>query len=462
MEELSQKYKTELENIKEDIQSSETLELYLDNEDSETYKELVAIFEPVIEELHNEVANKYPLQQVAFEKELLDPGFEGLFLPRILGYAVLRGEIDDQFKYKFPQEHFKDILIAISDSANYDNLQARIGQTIQIGFALSTDIWVTDLMNRIQNKNVRKFFLNQKISKYFEVSERQLAFERYKRQFEKLNYKTTIFPTDIQGLKRHGNILKDFLLYRAVSGYDNETLIPYISAFLGNKEFYFEPEFINVALVLGMYYQPDAENSKKLTKVFSILRKEKSHFGMDFFAYYLQFVDDKANFIIDAVGNLSKFIDKSIDDELSRFFGLMDIVYTKGYVAVETIDAVRKYYNDHEWLSNQNRCLRHSLNNRFSKFFNTLSEKDYPEFFEMFKTFAIYMEIFSNEKFNQSIKTTSMIYVSRLLKYYVDKRGRDYQDIKKFVTSSFVDLKFYKEKELAEIFKSKRKKKESK
>jgi hypothetical protein len=183
---------------------------------------------------------------------------------------------------------------------------------------------------------------------------------------------------------------------------------------------------------------------------------------MDFFAYYLQFVDDKANFIIDAVGNLSKFIDKSIDDELSRFFGLMDIVYTKGYVAVETIDAVRKYYNDHEWLSNQNRCLRHSLNNRFSKFFNTLSEKDYPEFFEMFKTFAIYMEIFSNEKFNQSIKTTSMIYVSRLLKYYVDKRGRDYQDIKKFVTSSFVDLKFYKEKELAEIFKSKRKKKESK
>lgn len=146
-----------------------------------------------------------------------------------------------------------------------------------------------------------------------------------------------------------------------------------------------------------MYYRLDGDNSKKLTQVFNKLRKEKSNFDIDFFAYFLQFVDDKANFIIDAVGNLSKFIDKSIEDELSRFFWLMDIVYTKGYVAAETIDAIRKYYNEHEWLSNQNRCLRHSLNNRFSKFFNTLSEKDYHEFFEMFKTFSIYMDIFSNE-----------------------------------------------------------------
>ena len=45
-----------------------------------------------------------------------------------------------------------------------------------------------------------------------------------------------------------------------------------------------------------------------------------------------------------------------------------------------------------------------------------------------------------------------MVFVNRLMKYYSDKRGRDYQDIKKFVVSSFVDLKFYKEKELVEIF----------
>lgn len=371
----------------------------------------------------------------------------------------MRSDLDDQYKNKYPQEHFKDILLTITESANYENIQARIGQTVQVGFAISTDIWVTDLFNNVQNKNIKKFFQSQRLIKYHEPTERKLAYERYKRQFEKFNYKTSIFPDNYSELKRFGGVLNDFLLYRAASDHDNSTLIPHIYNFLSKKEFLYEPEFIKITLLLGMYYQLSDKNFTKLKEVFNTLRSEKDDFDNDFFVYYLQFVDDKANFKIDAVGNLSKLIDKNKDDEMSKFFILMDIVYEKGYVAVETIDAIRKYYNEHEWLSNQNRCLRHSLNNRFSKFFNSLSEKDYHEFFEMFKTFSIYMDIFSNEKFNQSIKTTSMDYVNRLLKTYTDKRGRDYQDIKKFVMNSFVELNFYKEKELVEIFKSKRKKK---
>lgn len=462
MEELSKSYKTELENIKSEIQDSDALAAFLENEDEESYKELQQSFEPVIEELHSLVADKHPLQIIAFEKELLDEGFEGLFLPRILGYSVLRGELDDQYRYKYPQQHFKDILLTITDSPNYDNIQARIGQTVQMGFILSTDIWVTDLFNNIQNKNIKKYFQGLRSIKFHDPVERQSAYMKYKRQFDKYNYKTAIFPKDFSELKRYGDSLKDFLLYRAASDLDNSTLLPYIDDFLNKKDFRFEPEFIRIALLLGMYFHLSEINSAKLAEVFNTLRKDKKNFDQDFFEYFLHFVDDKANFKIDAAGNLSKFINKSRDDEMSKFFRIMDIVYEKGYVSAETIDAIRKYYNDHEWLSNQNRCLRHSLNNRFSKFFNDLSEKDYSEFFEMFKTFAIYMDIFSNEKFNQSIKNTSMDYVSRLLRTYTDKRGKDYQDIKKFVMATFVDLKFYKDKEMAEIFKSKRKKKESK
>jgi hypothetical protein len=39
---------------------------------------------------------------------------------------------------------------------------------------------------------------------------------------------------------------------------------------------------------------------------------------------------------------------------------------------------------------------------------------------------------------------------------YTDKRGRDYQDIKKFVTSTFLDLGFKNEKELKELFNPKK------
>ncbi len=455
---LSKNYKDELNAIKSKIQESEELERFLDTEEEEDYKEMQQAFEPLLESLHSTVADKSPLQLISFEKALLDDDFEGLFLPRILGYSVLRGEINERFKYIYPQEHFSEILLFISNSANFEYIWARIGQTVQIGFALSTDIWVADLLNKIENKNVRKYLQGQQLLKFHDPEVIKSKYLKYKRQFEKFNYLVPYFPDNLHELKKYGNQLKEFLLYRAASDFDNSTLTPKINELLNKEEFLFEPEFIRITLVLGMYYQLEDANYNKLIKVFNRLRKEKENFDTEFFEYYLQFVDDKANFKIDAVGNLSKFVDKSIDDELTEFFKLMDIVYEKGYVAVETIDSIRKYYNEHEWLSNHNRCLRHSLLNRFSRFLNNLGEEDYQEFFEMFKTFAIYMDIFSNEKFNQNITKISMNYVRKLVKKYTDKRGRDYQDIKKFVMRTFVDLGLKKEKELVEFFKTKRKK----
>ena len=47
----------------------------------------------------------------------------------------------------------------------------------------------------------------------------------------------------------------------------------------------------------------------------------------------------------------------------------------------------------------------------------------------------------------------------KLLKHYTDKRGKDYQDIKKFVSTAFQDFGFMKEKEIVEMFKTRRKRK---
>jgi hypothetical protein len=84
---------------------------------------------------------------------------------------------------------------------------------------------------------------------------------------------------------------------------------------------------------------------------------------------------------------------------------------------------------------------------------------DYPEYFELNKTFTTYMNIFINQEFNQKLKDYSLVYVRKLLKKFTDKRGKDYQDIKKFVSSTFVDLGFLTEKQVVELFKTRRKKK---
>ena len=75
------------------------------------------------------------------------------------------------------------------------------------------------------------------------------------------------------------------------------------------------------------------------------------------------------------------------------------------------------------------------------------------------KLLPVYIGIFSNQQFNQDVKDLCMDYIGQLLKHYTDKRGKDYQDIKKFVSTVFVDLKFLMEKEVVEMLKTRRKRK---
>ena len=65
-------------------------------------------------------------------------------------------------------------------------------------------------------------------------------------------------------------------------------------------------------------------------------------------------------------------------------------------------------------------------------------------------------DTFSNQKFNQYVKDLSLMYINKLLDFYTDRRSKDYQDIKRFVTTTFLDLGFKTEKELAELFKIKK------
>ena len=84
MIELDKKYLDTLKSIIDEIQSSDILANYLEEEDDDLYTELKDAFEPKIEELHGEVALNDPLQLVSFERELLDAGLEGLFLPGLI------------------------------------------------------------------------------------------------------------------------------------------------------------------------------------------------------------------------------------------------------------------------------------------------------------------------------------------------------------------------------------------
>ncbi|MBK9257778.1 MAG: hypothetical protein IPM42_20155 [Saprospiraceae bacterium] len=456
MEALSAQYKDHLEQLKAALIHSDLLQNYLDTEDEADFKLIAEGFEPHIQELYELVANKHPLQLVALERELLDPAFEGMFLPRILGYSVLRGEIDANYKYKRPQDHFKDILLSICESANYEVIKNRIGQTVQIGFALSSDIWLSNLIEQVSNKKIKSFLLNQKQDKFRDLEFRKVGYENYAKQFGSQNFQSCEFPKTLAELKIYGSSLKTFLLYRAHKKFDNTSLIVHLSTLLKNESLYGDDDFLEIMMITGMFYEISSEDKKLFSGVFDKLRSTMNLLTEKYFKLLLKLYRSDVEISPDTDKRMSALISKTVKDEITSYYKLMDIIHTKGYVHEDSIEAAKNYYDLHKGISPENECLREGIFGYCEAFLNNLDTDSYHEYFEINKIFVSYINVFYNQKFNQNIKDLSLRYINRLLETYTDKRGKDYQDIKKFVNTTFLDLGFKSEKELNEIFKTKK------
>lgn len=460
IKELDAAYMERLQQLAGEIQASEELARYLEEEEDEDYNLLKQLYEPRIGDIYDEVAAKHPLQLFYLEKVLLNPAFEGLYLPKILGFSVLRAETSDDVKYLLPQNHFKDILLTICNSANFDILKQRIGQSIQVGFALSSDIWITNLMDEITNKRVRYYLRGHKLPKFRDPKERKIGLARFQRQFRNENFLTAEFPDTLSNLKVMFPDLRSFLRYRISEDYDNTSLIPSLMDFTRKAEFKNTDEYLKIVTLFASFFALEGENLKELSTAFNEMRTTMPEFEKKYLDYLLEMQNDpKTTLDGSADFKLSAILDKSIQDELTEFYNLTDTIHGKGYINDEVQEEVRVFYNKHQGRSKINEAVRAVVYGYLERFINNLELSDYPEYFEISKVFTVYMQIFANQQFNQDLKELSMKFVKKLLKKYTDKRAKDYQDIKKFVSAMFPEFGFLKEKEIVELFKTRRKRK---
>ncbi len=457
MEALDKKYSIELESIKGAIQSSDLLAKYLDEEEEEDYQELRLAFEPQIEEVYQKVADENPLQLLSLEQLLLDPGFEGMYISKILGFAVLRGEIDDNYRYKRPQKQFKDILLSICNSSNFDLIRKRIGQGVQLGFALSSDIWITNLLNQIVNPKVRHFLESLNMDKFRDAYERKVIYRRYSKQFQAYHFQSAEFPKTVSELKMNFSALHTFLIYRIQHGMQNHSLVSRITEFLENEKFQGTVEYLQLMTLFTMFFD-HGDHREWIRKRFNEERQTPG-FVEKYFNYLLTLLEDRVEITKEADARILNILDTTVEDDLTSYYKVMETVDLKGYIHEDSIEAVRSFYDRHAGLSVVNECVRWAIFSDFEKLMTNLPVEDYATYFEINKTFATYINIFGNQEFNQYVKKLCLDYVKKLLKKYTDKRGKDYQDIKKFVSASFLDLGFMKEKEIVELFKTRRKRK---
>ena len=250
------------------------------------------------------------------------------------------------------------------------------------------------------------------------------------------------------------------MLERGKNDYNNASLGPHLNDFITNDSLKGEEEYLKIILIIGLFFDLDAKGTKGFADAFDYMKKNNPELSVEYFEVLDEmFKSDEINITPDADKRLAKLINGKADNEINLYYTLMNTVHGKGFVHEDSIEAVQTYYSQHEGLSLNNECLRAGLLNYFTQVMENLPPESYQDYFEINKTFVQYINVFGNQKFNQSVKDLSLRYVKKLLKRFVDKRGRDYQDIKKFVKATFKDLGFMKDKELVELFKTKRKKK---
>jgi hypothetical protein len=459
MEALHTAYEGALRQIADQIQNSETLQAYLEEEDETIYKSIQDEFEPTINAIYEQVAHENPLMLESLEKLLLDPSFEGLFLPKILGYAVLRGHVDQNMKYAVPQNHFKDILMAICASPNFEQIKKRIGQTTQIGFALGSDIWVTNLIDSIENKKIKTFLAGLKSDAFREVGKRKEAYHKYKNQFNLVNYHSAEFPTNQIQLITNYHSLKDFLLYRSHDGLDNDSLMPHLGAIINNKALRGGNEFLDLFIIIGLKFPLEGAMAVDYATAFEEIIANDTKAIVAFFDLYDTLLNNPSVTTVYPHNEvaLSKLIGNANSAEVKLYFTTVGEIHSKGFVHPDAIEAVRSYYDVHQGLSQENECVRAIIMGYITRFLDSLEVEQYADFFEIYKIITSYIGIFSNERFNQAIKESSLNYVKRCFLVYTDKRSRDYQDIKKFISSTFIELGFLTDKQVVEMFKTKRK-----
>lgn len=476
MEKLDPKYQIELDTLRGVIQSSDLLAAYLEDEEESSYQALRDEFEPQIETLYERVAEFHPLQLTILETVLLHTEYEGLYLSKVLGFSVLRGEIDHDYHYRRPQDHFKAVLLAIADSSNFEWIKNKIGQGCQIGFALSSEIWVSNLVNQVENKKVRHFYESMINDKLRALPARKQAYDNYYRQFVSHNYHSADFPKNVSELKTLFSALEKFIQYRIRHGRINMSLLPNFQEFLNNEAFKKEEEYLRMLILFSRYF-PHEGHEEWIKGLFNNARKNFPDFNEMYFNYLLEIEEKGLPLDKESDLNIFRLLDPSIEDDLLRYSSLINEINQKGYIHEDAIDAIRTFYDNHEGLSDINECLRHTIFGHFETLMLNLPVDDYKTFTgqdqrksdievvhddSISKFMKLYMDIFANQEFNLRLRDLSMSFVQRCLKQFTDKRSTQYQDIKHFVMDKFPEWEFMKEKEVVELFKTRRKRKPGK
>ena len=349
MQALAPEYAQRIEEIKAAIQESEELAAYLESEEAEEYNAFKETYEPEIAALHEEAAAYYPLQLEALELALLDPGLEGLFMPKLLGYAVLRPRVAEQTgQYHRPQDHLKQVLLAIAGSNAFTELERRIGQGVTVALALSTNVWVSTVLGEIPNKHPRNFFQSHQDQTLHTAAQRMQLYNRYKRQFATDNYAAAAFPETKADLARDYPALEEFLRTRFSRELDNESLVGPVLDFLANEEFGDTKEYVRFISLACLFVDTPEDYENQLRTQIRQLSKDPAFVRAYFELLAELHHDGEVEITPEVDRRMALRVGVSGDGLMQQYYGLVTTIHDTGIGSLEAQDAIRLFVREQD------------------------------------------------------------------------------------------------------------------
>jgi len=230
-------------------------------------------------------------------------------------------------------------------------------------------------------------------------------------------------------------------------------------------------------LILFSRYFPHEGHEDWIKGLLNEARTNFPGFNEKYFNYVLEIEELGLPLDKESDLNIYRLLDTGIEDDLLKYSKLINEIHNKGYIHEDAIEAIRFFYDNHEGLSDINEALRHTIFGHFERLIENLPVEDYKTFTgqdqrkgeqdaaaddSIARFMKLYMDIFANQEFNLRLRDLSMGFVQKTLKQFTDKRSTQYQDVKHFVQDKFPEWEFMKEKEVVELFKTRRKRKAGK
>ena len=210
---------------------------------------------------------------------------------------------------------------------------------------MSSDIWITNLINVIANKKIRYFLQGQKNPKFRDLKERNIALARYKNQFRNENFFACDFPTNLTELKIQFSEVKLFLKQRIHLTGDNSSFMPDIKDFFNNPEFKGTDEYLEMLAYYGFFFEKDKASQAEFTTHFNRSRSDIEDFENKWLDLILVIHSNDLKLTSIEDQRLSASIDKDIDDKVNQLYTLLDEIHTKTYLSEEVIESIKVFYN---------------------------------------------------------------------------------------------------------------------